>query len=243
MRNLAIECSGLVPSIGVFDDGQPLSLETLNSEQGSVQRLAPAIEQLLGETNSGPSNSAHPIQYICVTVGPGSFTGLRVGLSTAKMLGLAWGIPLVGVDTLHVISEAAAAKTSLGDEESLIVPVLNAFRGQVFSAVWKLESSNLHLKVPSHVIDATDWVKQPVADIDWEGDVVVVGPGLAKYHPDPQPNVRVAPASHWEPQVQSLARIGAEEFQRGHQTSALELLPNYVRASAAEEQLRKSPQT
>ena len=130
MTNLAIECSGTAGSVALFDGDARIAYADLDPAIGSVRSLAGAIEAIVRERETP--------KFLSVTNGPGSFTGLRVGLTTAKMLALAWGIPVVPVDTLQAVA-LRAHQVVCGEQKThtcqstLFVSVINAFRGQVFA--------------------------------------------------------------------------------------------------------------
>ena len=125
MTNLAIECSGTAGSVALFDGETPICYTPLDASFSSVCTLASEIERIIrGRTK--PS-------VISVTNGPGSFTGLRVGLTTAKMLGLAWDIPIVPVDTLQAIALRAHEAEPQSQAVDAVLAFMNAFRGQVFA--------------------------------------------------------------------------------------------------------------
>lgn len=186
MLHLAIECSALAGGVALLQRQNVVAERLLPPNVGSVQSLAPTIAELLAQY--GPGSSAQ-VELISVTHGPGSFTGLRAGLATAKMLGLAWQIPLVAVDTLHVIAARSAqnvlknyreAGEKLGAEADrpIVVSVLNAFRKQVFAAAWRIPADGPQAKdapqesglamIPlaeAQVLDAPLWQAQPLSSL------------------------------------------------------------------------------
>jgi tRNA threonylcarbamoyladenosine biosynthesis protein TsaB len=250
MFNLAIECSGVRASIALCYQEQVVMERALPSQRGTLETLAPTIASLVRGVS---------LSLISVTAGPGSFTGLRIGLATAKMLGMAWRIPIAGVDTLEVIGH----RQRLGWEQrqsgaAIVVPGINAFRKQIFSAAWQWGPETSWRRVAeSAVVDAAIWcddplraldnpvLQQALQDTDW---LTVSGPVLQLYRPQekvvisPQKSVRLtlAPHNEWMPRAADVAALGWRAFQCGHSVTAAGLLPNYLRASAAEEKaLRK----
>lgn len=246
MLNLAIECSGVAGSVALAERDRISAVLTLPEETASVQSLTPSIRALLESSLAG---GAVP-DLISLTCGPGSFTGLRVGLTTAKMLAWAWQSPIAALDTLHVIAHASAialraTENAAGNppQRRLIVPVLNAFRRQVFVAAWEATTAGELLPVAeSQVIDAGLWQKTPLgflADSRFGAcEAVVSGPGLDIYPPVKDAAVQVADPTVWHPKAADVAVLGWHAFQAGRAISPAQLLPNYVRASAAEEKLR-----
>ncbi len=172
MLHLAIECSALAGSVAVLQQQTVLTERALPPAVGSVQTLAPTIAELLDHYRS---SDLPAVGLISVTHGPGSFTGLRSGLALAKMLGLAWQIPIVAGDTLHVIAaQAAHGLTSQGpiakDAPGTVVAVLNAFRKQVFAGAWRMPTDSSHplaldlIPVAQpQVLAAELWQAQPLA--------------------------------------------------------------------------------
>ena len=126
MRCLAIDtalngCSACVLETGAAD---PLSMETLPIERGHAEALLPLIERVMAKVEGGFSS----LDRVAVTVGPGSFTGLRVGLSAARAIALAANVPCVGVTTLA----AYAAPLILQQDASVAVAAIDARHGQVY---------------------------------------------------------------------------------------------------------------
>lgn len=270
MLNLALECSGTAGSIALLQGHELWTEVSLPADMGSVRSLALTIEELL---ERHVRHAGRQIELISVTCGPGSFTGLRVGLATAQMLGMAWGIPIAPVDTLAAIARQTydwhqSHHPGLTEQESLppvaIVPVLNAFRKQVFAAGWWSGESALREVAVSQVVDAALWQAEPwrvlktthatsqqnhqpgpaqaafTQTAPKDPQVLVSGPGLNSYQPAPQLGLRLADPVCWSPMAGTVGQLGWDVFQQQRAVKAGQLRPNYVRASAAEEQSSKA---
>ena len=252
MTNLAIECSGTAGSVALFDGGTPIAYADLDPSLGSVRTIAGSIKAIL---------RGHGVpKFVSVTNGPGSFTGLRVGLTTAKMLGLAWGIPIVPVDTLQAISLRAFGAVPRDRAGDPFVAVINAFRGQVFASVVEFdESGSMTVLAESCVLDAAAWGVNPLWNlalgnlgpgnlgleqllVSKSGRVWVTGPGLKNFPLSvARPECSVVDESIWSPTAAEVAALGRVGFEAGTATTADQLEPNYIRASAAEEKRRQVP--
>jgi len=126
MRILAIDTALGACSACVLDSGNPtpLAIEQTAMERGHAEALMPMIERVMGEVEGGFS----ALDRVAVTIGPGSYTGLRVGISAARAIALAAGIPAIGVSTL-----AASAAPFIGREGGRVVAAaLDARHGQVW---------------------------------------------------------------------------------------------------------------
>ena len=238
MTNLAIECSGTAGSVALFDRETPICYSDLDTSFSSVRTLASEIERLL-------RGRAKP-NLISVTNGPGSFTGLRVGLTTAKMLAMAWKVPVVPVDTLQAIALRAHGAVPQSQKGDPILAVLNAFRGQVFAtAVQFLVPAKLTVLLPSCVMESELWRKNPFDGIASDaigGRVLVSGPGLRNFSlfSDFMDGVsyQTISADVWNPTAVEVAQLGQVNLEGGLARDAFSLEPNYIRASAAEEKSR-----
>lgn len=133
VRILSIETSTANCSVAVHLDGALISLSELAVPGAHAERLMLLVEEVMEQANVGFQD----LDAIAVSGGPGSYTGLRIGVSTAK--GLAFGLnkPLIGVDTLQALASAVELK-----EGELVIPVLDARRMEVFREIfdWKLNS-------------------------------------------------------------------------------------------------------
>ena len=101
MLTLAIDTTTAVCSVALARDGQVLAEITTNLPRTHSQRLMPLVDALCQETGLAPVD----LELLAVTRGPGSFTGLRIGIATVKGLGLALGLPVVAASSLQVLDE------------------------------------------------------------------------------------------------------------------------------------------
>ena len=261
--HLAIECSANGGSVALLKNSRPEVAPVvrgqiiLPTDRGSVQTLAPAIHALLRPAQLRVGD----LKFISVTVGPGSFTGLRVGLATVKMLAMAGQIPIAPVDTLAAIARRfAVERGSKLNEPVRLVTAINAFRKQLFTASWYVNGSCVSKMRSSSVVDLSAWREDPwgvdipnsphTSDSDenrstdssaiWlSGSALELTPVLAGPAPTNVPAlVRIADANLWQPLAEQVGVLGWEIYLQGGAVSAGELAPNYIRASAAEEKLR-----
>lgn len=130
MKILAIDTALQAVSACVLDDAAkaPESLETMAMERGQAEALLPLIDRVMARVDG----RFESLDRVAVTVGPGSFTGLRIGIAAARAIGLACKIPVVGISTLAAI----AAPLILDQAPGLVVPAIDARKGNVFFAAF-----------------------------------------------------------------------------------------------------------
>ena len=133
MLVLGIESSTTQGGVAIVGEDRVLCETILNVEVTHSERLLPAVDRALGEARI----SLEALGGIAVSIGPGSFTGLRIGLSTAKGLAYATGLPLVGVPTLEAMAWTLPAA------RWQICPVLDARKQEVYAALFRHETDGL----------------------------------------------------------------------------------------------------
>lgn len=135
MKVLAIDTALPACSACVLTEGatRPDAEETLGMERGHAEALIPLIERVMAGVDGGFSS----LGRVAVTVGPGSFTGLRVGIAAARAIALAWSIPTVGVSTLA----ALAAPLILEEQPGKVVVAIDARHGHIFFAAFHADGS------------------------------------------------------------------------------------------------------
>ena len=232
MLILAVETSTSTGSVALaeasFPDGSPprakiIGETTLNLSETHSARLGPVIDRLLRET----SQTIQEVQGIAVGLGPGSFTGLRIAVSTVKGLAFALRVPVAGVPTL----EALAANIPFAPLQ--ICPVLDARKKEVYAALFRGNGEGEARKVTE------DWVLSPeelCARIS--GKTVLVGSGAEVYGEvfRQKLGLRVffAPPELSFPRAVNVARLSLPAFQNGRTLDLFSFTPLYVRRSEAE---------
>ncbi|MDW0110470.1 tRNA (adenosine(37)-N6)-threonylcarbamoyltransferase complex dimerization subunit type 1 TsaB [Sporosarcina aquimarina] len=219
---LGIDTSNAPLSVALVQDGRILCEQTSTfSKTHSIQAM-PAIECLLSDANLRPTD----LEAIAVSEGPGSYTGVRIGVTLAKTLAWTLGIPLVGVSSLAVLAANAVPF------EGVICPLFDARRGNVFSGVYKSKGEKLHpIWEDRHgsleqLLSDVSFINQPVLFIGQDVDIhkTAISAGLgdqAVFAPFPQQLPRAS-------QLIDLAeqRIPASDVHR--------FVPNYRRMTEAE---------
>ncbi|HEV8254322.1 MAG TPA: tRNA (adenosine(37)-N6)-threonylcarbamoyltransferase complex dimerization subunit type 1 TsaB [Vicinamibacteria bacterium] len=130
MRVLAIDTTTACGSVAVVAGAAVLGEVRLTAEGGHSRRVVPAVEFLLGSLDLAPRD----LEGYAVTVGPGSFTGLRVGISTTQGLALASGRRCLGFSALDVLA------ARIRGAAPALVAMMNAYRGEVFAALYDAEA-------------------------------------------------------------------------------------------------------
>jgi tRNA threonylcarbamoyladenosine biosynthesis protein TsaB len=162
---LNIETSTKNCSVSIADSGKIVAIKELNNGSYShAEVLHPYIQTILKEGNI----VNHQIDAIAVSKGPGSYTGLRIGVSAAKGLSYALNKPLISIDTLTSLSHAISI------EEGTIVPMLDARRMEVYAAVYDKDQQQIR-KIKAEIIDETSFFDELE-----KGKVYFLGDGSQK---------------------------------------------------------------
>ncbi|HLW60825.1 MAG TPA: tRNA (adenosine(37)-N6)-threonylcarbamoyltransferase complex dimerization subunit type 1 TsaB [bacterium] len=168
MRLLAIETATSVASVAVVDDSGVLAEAVLRSPMRHLEWLLPVAGQLLEQLDLEPA----AIQGLAVSRGPGGFTGLRIGIATAAGWAKAGRVPLVGVDTLEALACVPGVP-------GLILPVLDAHRGEVAGALYRLERAGRPVCLLPPLVASPEAFAAEVAA--HTGPLLLVGDALARY--------------------------------------------------------------
>jgi tRNA threonylcarbamoyladenosine biosynthesis protein TsaB len=220
VRILALETSETAGSVAALDDDKLLKQLDLSSAARSAQSLAPALESLWREVAWRPAD----VQLVAVTIGPGSFTGLRVGVTTAKVLAYAVQAAILGVDTLEIIAEQSPPQVPR------VWAVVDAQRGQVMAREFVRDAEGRFGPVTAATLVDTDpWL----AGLP-EG-AAVSGPILRKLQSQIPNGVQALEPSCWTPQAATVGRVAWRRYQAGERGDVWQILPCYSRRAAAEE--------
>ena len=220
MRILALETTETVGSVAALADGNLLAELSLGHTQRSAQSLAPTMLALLKQVGWLPGD----VQLVAVSVGPGSFTGLRIGVTTAKVFAYSVGADILGVDTLETIAAAAP------DDVTEVSAVMDAQRGEVVARRFARRSDGwLEPLGPEKLLDVETWLMELPAG------VAVTGPVLGKLADRLPSHVRALEPHYWLPRASVVARLAARDHSLGRRDDLWKLVPHYFRRSAAEE--------
>ncbi len=222
MLTLGIETSGTAGGVALVEAGAVLA-ETALSPTGRrhARTLVAELKGLFDRTGRSPGDC----ECVAVSIGPGSFTGLRVGVVCAKTFAYAVGCPVVAVDTLEVI--AAGSPADVGAVDVLI----DAMRGDVFHGRY-LRCGDRWAR--SGEIGLTAW-RSLAAEVSEAARPLLTGPALGGIPVEDWPAPRLD-MECWLPQARHVALIGEREATEGRIDDLWTLEPRYIRKSAAEEQ-------
>lgn len=227
MKILALETSGMSGSVATLDTSSGAGPQALRlpPEQRSARGLAPTVREALRQSGWKPTD----VNVVAVTVGPGSFTGLRIGITTAKMLAYAWKADVIAVDTLDVLARQAELDDALASASTLHT-ILDAHRQELFHAVFRRDVETAWTReTDSHLIGVEAWLAS------LQPDDAVIGPIVEKHAPRLPPQTLLATAEAREPNAAAVATLAAELHQSGRRDDPFQLLPRYLRLAAAEE--------
>lgn len=223
MRILAIETSTLVSSVALASEERVLAELTTATRLTHSETLLPHIEQVLRLAGTERSE----LTAVAVSLGPGSFTGLRIGLATAKGLAYALHIPLVGVSTLAALAAGFPLPGSVAGV------MLDAQKGNVYLELYRSTAAGQEAILPVTVLPLEEALERCAA----VGEPVMLAGDIATKRlrgrelPD---KVYLAPASHVLPRAAAVAELAKARLERGEEDSVMDLAPVYIRRSEAE---------
>lgn len=232
---LAIDTSATPVSCALLRDGRLLASNYSHTGLTHSQTLMPMIEQVLADARL----SVDELDALAVNAGPGSFTGVRIGVATVKGLAFAHNIPCVSVSTLACMAEGF---TGMPDN-AVIASVMDARCRQVYTALFKLEEGQVTRLTPDEAI-SVDELQNRLKNIDLP--IILVGDGCEMCYnmlKETLSHVFLAPLAVRYQQASATAAIGARLFEAGETVTADALLPVYLRLPQAERELRQRQQT
>jgi tRNA threonylcarbamoyladenosine biosynthesis protein TsaB len=222
-KALALETSGRQGSIALADDGVSTAVERFDYGLQNAAKILPLIDALCKVQRWTPSH----LRELYISIGPGSFTGLRIAVTLVKTLAFATGARVIPVQTVDILAENAPA-----DARELII-VLDAKRGQIFTSRLVRENGRWTQIEPPHLDRLTDMLARAGRPVH------LLGEGIP-YHRDAIPNaanVIITEPSAWIGRAEVVARLGHQLALGGRQVDPMKLVPLYIRRPEAEEKL------
>lgn len=226
MKILGIDSSGLVASAAILSDDTVVSEFTVNNKKTHSQTLLPMIEQVVKMAGI----ELEELDAIAVAAGPGSFTGLRIGSSTAKGMALALKKPILSIPTLEGL---AYRLTPVTDE--LVCPLMDARRNQVYTGIYQNKKEGIEAVRQQEAVAIEELIEQVNA---LKRPVVFLGDGVPVQKEALEANVtvpyRFAPAHLNRQSASAVVALGAVYYKEGKSEDARDHKPIYLRQSQAE---------
>ncbi len=224
---LIIETSDKPGVVALAAGERLLSERRLDEARRHARDLAPALASLLAEQNW----RARELDGVIVSRGPGSYTGLRVGVMSAKTLAYASGCRLLAVDTFAAIARQAPTEAATVDvvaDAQQDKVYVQRFRRMQPGEAWIADAALT-------IMPFEQWLAT-LSPGAW-----VTGPGLAGQGARLPNSIRVVPEADWTPRAESLLALGLERWQRGERDDPFAIEPLYLRPSSAEEKWDRKP--
>lgn len=239
MKLLALETTGPFASVAYWEDGLEAPVQkTAPGEFSHLQSTLPLAQELLQERGV----SFDQITHVACSRGPGSFTGIRIGMTAARTLGQVWNVPVIAVPTL----ESFAYKAPVG---RTACPVLDARRQQVYGGAYCRTQDGVETLVPEGAYDLTDYLAAVEAACEQKAvareTLLFYGDGLRPYGEAVARwlgtgESRLVPEGERYQEAAAVARLAKTLIEQGRETSWQEAQPVYLRKAEAE---RKLPET
>lgn len=231
MKILGIDTHGPTGGASLVVDGEVFADVLLNVQAAHSEQLLSVVEDVLA---SSPQSAQPPVDGIAVAVGPGSFTGLRIGVVTGKTLAYAWQVPVVGVNTLEALAyqNAFTAPIQLA---MVSYRRQHVFAGAFRSSSFTVDEPALQVVLPPGHYRVEDVLSQAAA---WGEDVACAGDAVAALRSEIREAlearyVRLAPS--WERLHSSaIALYGQHQLANNKHEDVFKLVPQYMRRSEAE---------
>ena len=228
---LAIDTTGRAVTAALAGEESIFFEGFINGSQKTSKTLMPMIKQMLDSVNMSVSDLTH----IACSSGPGSFTGLRVGAATAKALAYALNIPVIAVPTLDALAY------NVFDAKSIIVPIMDARRRQVYTAFYERYTEN------GDMIRLSDYQASDITDVlrslsDYNKPVIFLGDGVPVYRNDIISygiESKFAPLPALLQRASSAALLALKLAREGKITDSESFKPFYLRQSQAERQRKR----
>ena len=231
MTILGVDSSSEPMSVALAEDGRIISEYYLSLGLTHSETLMCVLNEMLRQTGT----DLRDIDAVAVTSGPGSFTGLRIGSGTVKGIADALDIPIIGVPTLEVMA------FNIYDKDSLIVPMLDARRRNVYAGAYAYEGEELKEKLPQCITGITELLlKIP----DWGKRTVFTGDAEERFRDEIEKELKV-PFSFAPPHIRNqragaLCVLALKRYNAGEIMKAGDFKPDYIKATHAEEERREA---
>jgi len=230
LKILAVDTSSLAATVAIMNDGMLLGEYTIIHKKTHSQKIMPMISELMKSVEVKPSD----IDIYAASSGPGSFTGLRIGVTTIKALAYAVNKPVVSVPTLDALAY------NIPMTESYICPILDARNNQVFTAIYKWEGSkqsNITEYMGIHIEELVQLIKGKNHKVIFVGDAVKTHKDYLRSELGDK--CEFAPGHLMLQRAASVAQLAFIRASEGMIENCFDMVPFYLRKSQAEREYEK----
>jgi tRNA threonylcarbamoyladenosine biosynthesis protein TsaB len=225
MYILAIETTGAIGSVALSNGVEIVGSCSTKDERSHLKELVPMVGELLDRA----SIQAKDLDAVSASVGPGSFTGIRIGLATARGLSQALSIPCVPIGTLELFRQCTQDLEGETADPHKVIAILNARRGQVYGAIFDEAGKDIVKPGPYMLED----IKKEASNLDntvWYGDGV-------DYYKEDLRGARKADTRCRYQTADMVARAATGLIKKGKSFSYEDMVPEYMRLAEAEQKL------
>lgn len=219
-RILAFETSHTPGQVALLESDRIVWQESLPHGRRTTETFALVIQRALRERSWKPAD----VEWVAVSRGPGSFTGLRIGITAAKVFALTTGCGVLSVDTMELVAD------QVPQPYDRFWVVLDAQRQQLCVRAFARDASGVVVSTAKDtIVDGVTWFA------DRTSDEVLTGSGLQRWLDRMQTPATIVNRDLWVPQAATLGRRAYDQMKRGESDDKWLLAPVYYRPSAAEE--------
>lgn len=230
MKIMAVECSATPCSVAILEDGKVLASGFVNVKLTHSQTLMPMVEAMLKASLTDIGD----IEGFAVSEGPGSFTGIRIGISAVKGMAAAKKLPCVGVSTLRAMAE------NYSDTDCIVCAVMDARCNQVYNALFDISGGNITRLCEDRAL-MCDELSEEIEKLSLGGKpIIIVGDGTDVFYTFTKnfANVSKACQSRRYQNAVGVGMAAAESFLKNETINPEKLLPVYLRLPQAERELK-----
>ncbi len=231
MKILSMECSATPASVAIIEDGNLLASSFVNVRLTHSQTLMPMVENILAASKL----TINDIDGLCISNGPGSFTGVRIGISAVKGLAAPKNLPCVAVSTLRAIAE------NYSNTDCIVCAVMDARCNQVYNALFDITNGKISRLCEDRAL-LCDELAEEIKKLSQKSKkcVIIVGDGTVVFSPFVKEceNIKISAPIRRFQNAASVGVVAQEYFNKGETIKAEELLPFYLRLPQAERELK-----
>lgn len=230
MKILSLECSATPASVCISENGKILSCAFINVKTTHSQTLLPMVNNSLSVANINLSD----IEAIAIAAGPGSFTGIRIGIAAVKGLAIKENLPCVPVSTLEAMAHLFKS------QNAVICAVMDARCNQVYNALFRVNNGIITRLCDDRALMCSE-LAQELKNLNNEDNIIITGDGADLFYEFVRDleNVNIAPENLKYQSAVGVALCAQNKILDGDTVSQSELLPVYLRLPQAERELKK----